>query len=379
MVFLGARANHAIYESTTRSRTSECGSSEPKVVEKMKNKRPHLVRWLVLGSGLSLISFLSGCRGCGDHQNPKKVTLRQEWFPNSNYSGALFASRVFAPEHGIQLQVDAGSDQIDPVKLVISGQDTFGDASADKVLVADQQGADLVIIGAVSYVSPTVFITKRDSHIRTPKEFEGKRVGVLTGTNTEYVYRTLLVKTGVDKSKIKELEIPFDLTSFITTDQYDVRPAFIYDEPVSLDLKGIKYNLIEPRNFGVSFIGTVYFTRRSTIEDHPALVQSFVSAVAEGWTASLRHKSDAIHYLKEYDKDTDEKRELLSLQKGESYFTGKNGKILWADIEDWQEMVKELQDLAILQKDFNVSHFINNEFLIHEYAENPGATNDLQN
>jgi ABC-type nitrate/sulfonate/bicarbonate transport system substrate-binding protein len=334
---------------------------------------------LVLALGLSLISSFTGCHGRGDGPSPPKVTLRQEWFPNANYSGALFASRIFAPEHGIQLQVDAGSDQIDPVKLVITGQDTFGDASADKVLVADQQGADLVIIGAVSYVSPTVFITKRDSHIRTPKEFEGKRVGVLTGTNTEYVYRTLLAKSGVDKSKIKELEIPFDLTSFITTDQYDVRPAFIYDEPVSLDLKEIKYNLIEPRNFGVSFIGTVYFTKRSTIEDHPALVQSFVSSVAEGWRASLRHKSDAIHYLKEYDKDTDENRELLSLQKGESYFSGKNGKILWADLDDWQEMVKELQDLAILRRDFNVSHFIDNEFLIREYAANPGGTNDLQN
>lgn len=226
-----------------------------------------------------------------------------------------------------------------------------------------------MVIGAVSYSSPTVFVSKREKGIRTPKDFEGKRVGVLTGTNTEYVYRTLVDKMGLDTKKIRDVEVPFDLTTFIATDAYDVRPAFIYDEPVSLDLRGIKYDLIEPRNYGVSFVGTVYFTKRATVENSPELVQSFISSVAEGWTASLRYRDDAIRNIKEYDKGIDEKRERLSLEKGASYFAGNNGRILWTDSDDWKEMVKSLQALRVLKSDFDVSKYLNNDFLVAHYAK----------
>ncbi len=301
-------------------------------------------------------------------KQPSEVTLRQEWFPNSNYAGALFASREFAKKHNLVLKVVAGSDQIDPVAQVISGHDMFGDASADKVLLANQRGANLVIIGVVSLNSPTVFLSKAEKRIRTPKDFEGRRVGVLSGTNTEYVYRTLVNKLRLDKRRIKEVEAPFDLTSFVVSDAYDVRPAFIYDEPVSLDLKGIRYTLIEPKNYGISFIGTVYFTKRETIEKHRQMVQDFVSAVTDGWRAAIRYQEDAIRLLKEYDKNIDSNRELLSLKKGEPYFRGKAGRILWADTEDWEEMVGALKNLRVLKNDFQVSASLDNSFLQTYYA-----------
>ncbi len=93
---------------------------------------------------LALAAILATSFACtrGEKQ-ANRVTLRQEWFPNSNYAGALFASREFAKKHNLVLEVVAGSDQIDPVAQVISGHDTFGDASADKVLLANQKGANL--------------------------------------------------------------------------------------------------------------------------------------------------------------------------------------------------------------------------------------------
>lgn len=331
---------------------------------------------------LSLLIASASCQSsCGKNGGTgvtvaKRVMLRQEWFPNSNYAGALFASEEFGKAHNIDLVVEPGSDQVDPVQLVIQGHDTFGDASADKVLAANEKGANLVIIGVVSYNSPTVFLAKQERGIRTPKDFEGKTVGVLTGTNTEYVYRTLVHKLGLDKKKIKEVEAPFDLNSFITADAYDVRPAFIYDEPVSLDLQNIKYTLIEPKNYGVSFIGTVYFARRETIDSEPEMVQNFVSAVADGWTAALRYPDAAIALLKKYDGNIDEKRELMSLKKGMPYFQGKDNKILWADEDDWHEMVKSLTALGVLKQNFDYAKSIHTAFLQAYYTKHNqgGAT-----
>ena len=281
------------------------------------------------------------------------VSLRQEWFPNANYAGALFAKNEFAAENGINLIIESGSDQIDPVRLVIEGHNTFGDASADKVLEANDKGADLVVIGVVSYISPTCFIAKTNKNINNPKDFEGKTVGVLTGTNTEYIYRTLVKKNGLDTKKIKEVEAPFDLKSFITSNAYDVRPAYIYDEPVQLDLLGIKYSIIEPKATGVNFLGTVYFTKRSTMEQNPKLVQAFINSIADGWTAALKYPRRAMDFLKTYDnsRDTTKDRDMKSFIKGFDYYKGKDGKILWADQSDWEEMIQSMKGLGLIKKD----------------------------
>ncbi|MBK8808628.1 MAG: ABC transporter substrate-binding protein [Bacteroidales bacterium] len=286
--------------------------------------------------------------------NPSKnqiqsVTVRQEWFPNANYAGELIASKEFAKSENIEIKIEAGSDNIDPIKLVLSGKNDFGVVGADKVLMANESGANLVVIGVINYNSPTCFLALDNKQIKTPKDFEGKTVGVLTGTATEYVYRALLSKAGIDSKKLKEVEAPFDLATFIAG-SYDVRPAFIYDEPVSLDMQNLKYNIINPSEYGVSFIGTVYFTTKKMVDEDPETVQSFINAVAKGWEKSIKQPAVAIKYLKEYDSNIDENRELKSLEKGLSFFTGYNNEVLTADLPHWEQMSNTLVELGLLKK-----------------------------
>lgn len=329
---------------------------------------------------LLFISILLVCFSCGNNKskndagnqttkeaNFPKVSIRQEWFPNSNYCGVVYAKEKFAKLNNIDLEIVPGADNIDPVKMVISGENDFGDAGADRVIEAISKGADLVIIGVVNLNSPTCFISKKDKNIKTPYDFENHTVGILTGTNTEYIYKALVKKLNLNQRKIKEIEVPFDLGTFLL-DQYDVRPAFIYDEPVSLDLKNIQYDIIEPKIYDISFLGTVYFTRREVIKNNPELVQSFINSVADGWKASLLYPETAIKYLKQYDKDIDENRELNSLIKGKDYFKGKDDKILWADLSDWEGMLKILKDLGKIQA-IDLKNHLDNSFLESYYKQ----------
>lgn len=292
--------------------------------------------------------------GCGPKkQNDGKdgqlieVSLRQEWFPNANYAGELFAVNETGKKYGLKIRLDAGSDMIDPIKMVLSGLNEFGIVSADRILTANQNGADLVVIGVANQNSPTCFISRAEKNILTPKDFENHTVGMLTGTNTELVYKILLRKAGVNQSKVKEVEIPFDLGTFVAG-QYDVRPAFVYDEPVSLDKQGIKYNIIKPEDFGVSFLGTVYFATRKTVTENPDKVQAFISAIADGWIKTAKDPKTAIDMLKQYDGNIDVTREMFSLQKALPYFSGYNNKVLTVNFSHWQKMEQGLIDLKVL-------------------------------
>ena len=312
---------------------------------------------------LFALSF-SSCRYFGKDNSDKKVvkaSLIQEWFPNANYAGELVAMYETDSMNGLDLELKAGSDQIDPLKLVLSGESQFGIASSDRIIQANEKGADLVVIGVANYKSPTCFLSKKEANINSVKDFEGKTVGVLTGTNTELIYRILLTKNDIDKSKIKEVEAPFDLATFISG-AYDVRPAFVYDEPISLDKQGISYNMIKPEEYGVKFLGTVYFCKRSLIEKNPALVTAFIRSIKAGWKLTFENPSHAIDLLYKYDKNIDKEREAKSLAKAIEYFKGENDSLLYASKETWEAMANDLIQMGFVKK-FDYSKSVDYSFL----------------
>ncbi|MDZ4819458.1 MAG: ABC transporter substrate-binding protein, partial [Planctomycetota bacterium] len=294
----------------------------------------------------------------------------QEWTPNSNYAGAVLAKHKFAAPNGLEIEILPGSEQVDAVLEVVSGHAEFGDASADKVLMANLKGADLVVIGTVSQYSPTCFIALQGSGIRGPQDFVGKKVAVLTGTNTEKVYRMLLAKLGLPSPLPDEVEAPFDLTSFING-QYDVRPAFLYDEPVTLRQKGKEFTIINPLDYGVKFVGTVYFCRADTMAKKEPLVQKFINSVCDGWRFATRRPEEAITLIKTDWPEVDQTRELESLKEGMSSFVRKDGRLLSCVRADWQQMIADLSSLGGETADLvkiDLDKLINNSFVDRYYA-----------
>lgn len=290
-----------------------------------------------------------------------KASVIQEWFPNANYAGELVAMYETDSINGLDLEVKAGSDQLDPIKLVLSGESQFGVASADRIIQSNEQGADLVVIGVANYKSPTCYLSRKEKNITNVKDFEGKKIGILTGTNTEVIYRILVKKNNLDKSKLKEVEAPFDLGTFVSG-AYDVRPAFVYDEPVSLDQQNISYNILKPEDYGVNFLGTVYFCKRSLIEKNPELVKAFVQSIKQGWTKAFQNPNYAIELLYKFDSNIDKVREKKSLAKALEYFKGENDSLLYASQKTWESMANDLKEMGFV-KDFNYEKTVNYNFL----------------
>lgn len=323
---------------------------------------------------LSLAFLFSSCDNCNKAKSDKnkipdgqikiqQVDLVQEWFANAGFAGELFTKYETGAKYGIDLNVIPGSDNINTIQLVLADKYKFGVASASKLFDFNQKNSELVIIGVINYKSLACFISKKDKDIHTPKDFEGKTVGTMAGTDNDLIYRALLKTQKVNVSKVKEVEAPYDLATFLLPNApYDVRPAFFNDEPVTLDQKGIGYYTIDPNMFGVKFIGTCYFCKKSTLKNDPKLVQNFINALSEGWEAALKDPQKAISYLKQFSPDIDEKRELESLLKGQEYYAGENGKVLFASQERWESMGQTLVSLNLI-KDYNVENAVNMNFV----------------
>ncbi len=297
----------------------------------------------------------------------KTYSLRQEWIPWMGYAGEVVAIDKGFFGRDFALEVRPGGLEADPIKLVAGGADDFGVAGAERVLEGVEKGAPLVIIGTVNHRSPTVFLTLKTSGITEPSQFAGKQVGVLTGSNTEIVYRGLVAKLGIGKD-VREVEISYDLPGFIAG-KFDVLPAFMYDEPVTLRKQGVEFNVIDPVRYGVVAMGNVYFTRRNMIEQKAEVVQRFVEGVLRGWTYAFQNPDEAISLLGKRYPDLDTAKEKASLLEGRPFFEGGVRPLLAVHRDDVQREVDILKGIGRLEGKINVAGVTAPEFV--ERARHP--------
>lgn len=319
---------------------------------------------------LLLSIAVCSCNLSSDKKSPRSesITLREAWFPWAGYAGEILAEEI-AKQKGIDFKVEQGAEDIDPIKMVLSGTNDFGIASAENLILANLKGADLVAVGALNYKSATCYIALKNKGITTLKDFENRKVGVLTATETETIYRLLLAKNNINTNLITEVEAPFDLTTFISTDAYDIRPAFFYDEAVTLDINKIEYTIIEPEDYGVQMIGAVYFTTKKMISDSPEKVQGFIDVLGGGWEKTIANPKEAIESLLQYDPNIDSNRELASLTKGIEYFSGENGKVLFASDSTWSALKRDLEFLGKIPENFDIHSCYDNTYVM-KYHKN---------
>lgn len=322
---------------------------------------------LLILSFFIVIVLFSGCKN-DKHSLPKllSTTLKLNWIWVGSYGGEVFGKSEFAKKYNLDLEILPGGQGLDPLKLV--GKNEFGVAAADEILRAIDKGADFIIIGVINYYSPACFVSKKSANINTPKDLEGKTVGILPFGSTGLVYKFLLKKNHVDKTKITEMIVSPDLRVFIATENHQVQPAFIYDETVSLDMQGVEYNVLEPKEWGVNFKGMCYFCKDITLKTNPNLVRAFIYTMADGWNEAIKNPIKAIQALKVVAPNIDEERELKVLTKGKDYYNAYNGQPLYSDIESWIQMSNDLKSIGIIKNNIPINDVIDLSFVKDYYT-----------
>lgn len=311
---------------------------------------------------LALGIVATSCNNESEKSNKKKVSIRFDWIPTMSFAGDIVGMNNYANKNGISLVLNPAGEGIDPIKMIVSGTDNIGIVGLDKLMLANEKGANLIAFAIVDNITPTVFMSKKEANILSPQDFIGKKVGIQSGGATEFVYRSLVNKLQIDESKINEIQIGFDMKPFING-QYDVRPGFIFDEAVYLDLNNIQYNLIEPKKFGLNYPGRVYFAQKEFIQKNPELMQAFVNTVALGWQYALNNPDSAINQLQKFEPKIDYQREFKGLQKAKEYFLGYKNQILMPDTTAIEEMTENLMELKIIKSKPKFDNYFTLQFV----------------
>ncbi|MFY0606411.1 MAG: ABC transporter substrate-binding protein [Cyclobacteriaceae bacterium] len=310
------------------------------------------------------ILFAASCRN--DH-GENQISIQYDWILNMNFCGEILAEKYFDDKYGISIVHNIGGIGIDPIKMVLSGVSDVGIASLEKVLMANEKGADLVVFAVANHIAPTVFLTLGSDTLNSPSDFEGKSIGLAPGSSTEFIYRALIKIGNLDAKKIEEIPADFDIKGFIEG-IYEIRPAYIYVEPIDLELNNITFNLFEPRNWGIKYPGRVYFVKRDFIEQNEELLKKFTYALAEGWKKTKSDNDLAIQELLKENPSLDTEREILSLQLGGFYLYGYSGQVLTVDSRILSDFGEDMIKIGLIDDKSDIETAIDLTF-VNDYHE----------
>jgi len=286
----------------------------------------------------------------------EKTTLYLNWIYAGSFAGEITGTEKFAPQNDLQIKVTEGGQGLDPLKLVKDGE--FGIASSDEILRAIDVGADYIIVGVVNDDHPSAFVSPKDLGISSPKDFVGKKVGILPFGSTGLVYKSMLKLQGIEPSSIDEVVVYPDMRTFMSGKVNDVQPIFVFDETVTLDEANFPYNMILPKDFGVVFKGPAYFTTKSTLSQNPELVNKFIKSMKEGWEYAAKNPQESIDMLATYSPKISRDRELKLLDRALPYYVSTERKTLTSDSNTWEAFINELVSLGYLKSKLDVSEVL---------------------
>jgi len=307
----------------------------------------------LLAAGALLAACSSGSEAAStssaDSGEPFALTLQTSWTPNVQFGGSYIAETDGLYEaEGVDVTIAPGGPETSAIALVESGQALIGQSSADVIARANEEGADLVMLGALFQKNPFAIMSLAEDPIPDPEAMLGKRIG-LAGGDTVTI-DALIAANDLDASQIAMVPVGYDIAP-LTSGEVDGVVVFYTDQPVALQLAGFEGETFLMADYGLDVYGQTYFTTRENLETYRDEIKAFLRGEIAGWEAYLEDPDYAAQLtVDDYAKDVGLSLEAQQIQASRqpelivSAATEANG-LLWMSDED---IAKNLASLEIL-------------------------------
>ena len=221
----------------------------------------------------------------GDDAIP--IRFQPDWFPNAQFSGFFWAEvDGLYDRAGLDVEFETFAFGNDFLGAVASGAAAFGTAEAYILMDAIAAGAPLVAIGAVLQESPAGYIYLADGPISSPRDMDGRRVGV--HAYAEGLLPFFATEAGLTPDQVTPVEVQHGIEALLEG-TVDLHQGYATDE--MLRLRGMTERPVEILLFeqmGLPMYSMVIYTSRAYLDAHPEAVDAFLAASAEGWARAMR-------------------------------------------------------------------------------------------
>jgi NitT/TauT family transport system substrate-binding protein len=251
--------------------------------------------------GSQTVSSQTAADDCGNEAlaGPVPISFQLQWTPQAQFAG-YFAARDlgYYEDAGLEVDILDGGPTIPPQQVVAPKDGPeLGEAWVPKVLVANEEGADLVNIAQVFQRSGTLEVSWKDSNLGSPEDWGGKKIGAW-GFGNEFEVLAAARKAGLDDADWTRVTQDFNMELLLNR-EIDAAEAMTYNELAQLlevenpdtgDLYSVDdLNIVDFNEYGTAMLQDSVIARQSWLAEetngvaNETIAMCFLRASFQGW------------------------------------------------------------------------------------------------
>jgi putative hydroxymethylpyrimidine transport system substrate-binding protein len=253
-----------------------------------------MTRPLALLAALAGALALTACGSKNDDNTrtpPRKpLSLLLDYQPNPDHAGIYAAqARGDFRKAGLDVKIATPGSAAAPLSVLAAGRADLAISYEPELLLARDKGARLVAVGALAQAPLTSVMAIGSADVRRIADLSGKTVGTAGIPYQSAYLDTLLKDAGVDKSKVKQVDVGFNLVPAMVSKRVDATLGAYWNvEGVQLRQEHKRPEIIRMESAGLpTYDELVLVAREDWLREagNGALVRRFIQALQVGTRA----------------------------------------------------------------------------------------------
>ncbi len=248
-----------------------------------------------------LIVFFVAVSISSQAQELRKVRIAPHWIPQSQFAGYYVAlEKGIYKKYNLDVEIIQGGPRTSSAELLRKGETEFALLWLSNAIQLRHQGVQLVNIAQLVNRSSLMLVARKSSGIKTPKDMNGKKVGIWGG-DFEIQPMAFIKKYNL---KVRTIQQGNSINLFFFGG-IDVTSAMWYNEYHTIINSGINPDQLQTFFFadhGLNFPEEGIYCSDSLLQANPKLCQDFLSATFEGWKYADQNREEAIRIVIQYMK-----------------------------------------------------------------------------
>jgi putative hydroxymethylpyrimidine transport system substrate-binding protein len=261
---------------------------------KLRQKRILAVALAVLLAALGLAACGEKSEDVTGQAQPFSLTL--DFYPNPDHAGIYMAQKLgYFADAGLDVEIHTPSDPAAPTKQVAAGRADLAISYEPEVVLAHEQGLDVVAVGAMVDSPLTSMIWLQKSGIQGIGGLRGKTIATAGIPYQDAYLKTILARADLSPSDVKSVNVGFGLLPALISGSADAMlGGFRNVEGVDLRLRGKDPVVTPVDQLGVpTYNELVLVARRQQLEEDPEAIRLFLAALARGTAAAIENPGAA--------------------------------------------------------------------------------------